>query len=96
MIVEGVLTEDPYMTYTSAGKAITTFRVLSVDESDQSNSKIVRAVTWEEFAERCMANLREDFKVRLFGNEKERWWTTSGGEKRSQKEFNVYRVQVLK
>ena len=96
MEVEGVLLEDPYMSYTPTGRAVTNFRVLNTGSEDNPKWDIVKAVAWEDFAVRCNENLRKDFKVRLFGNEKERWWTTSEGEKRSVKEFNVYRVQVLK
>jgi len=96
MQIEGIILADPEMLFTPTGKAVTNFRVLVTDNSDLAASDMVRAVAWEELAEQCNENLRKDFKVRLFGNEKERWWTTSDGEKRSQKEFNVYRVQVLK
>ena len=93
MQVEGTLLADPDMNFTPTGKVVTNFRVLVTDDSSKD---MVRVVAWGELAERCAENLRKDFKVRLFGSEKERWWTTSDGEKRSQKEFNIYRVQVLK
>ena len=93
MQVEGILLADPYMSYTPTGKTVTNFRVLVTDDSSKD---MVRVVAWEELAEKCNENLRKDFKVRLFGSEKERWWTTFEGEKRAQKEFNIYRVQVLK
>ena len=96
MKVEGILIEDPYMSFTPTGKAVTNFKVLVLDGSDLSTSDMVKVVAWEELAEKCNETLRKDFKVRLFGSEKERWWTTPEGEKRSQKEFSIYRVQVLR
>lgn len=83
MIIEGILEEQPNMYFTSTGKAVCNF---SVDGT--------KCVAWEELAEQINQYIRAGDKVKVYGYEKERWWTTPEGEKRSAMEFTVNRIKV--
>lgn len=84
MIIEGVLEQEPNLYFTPTGKAVCNF---SVDGT--------KCVAWEGLAEQINQHIRVGDKVKVFGYEKERWWTTSEGEKRSAQEFTVNRIKVL-
>ena len=85
MELEGVLTEEPMLTYSPTGKSICTLRL-------GDGQKIT---LWEELAEKVHQAVHQGDKIKAFGKEDTRWWTTSEGDKRSAKEFTAYRLQVL-
>lgn len=84
MILEGILEQEPNLSFASNGKAICNF---SLDGT--------RCIAWEELAGQINQYIKVGDRVKVFGSSKERWWTTSGGEKRSAQEFTVNRIQVV-
>lgn len=72
------------MRYLPSGKAICNFRVDGT-----------KCAAWEELGEKIYSNILPGDKVKVFGTTKERWWTTSDGEKQHAEEFIVNRIQVL-
>ena len=84
MILEGILEQDPELTFTPTGKAICSFHVDGT-----------KCIAWEELAGNISQHIKAGDKVKVFGYVKEKWWTHSNGGKRSAKEFTVNRIQVL-
>lgn len=84
------------MVFTPNGKALTTFRLVVTGTPEEPDWRFIKVVAWEQLAESLAQNLVDGDKVKVFGNEKTRWWTTPEGEKRSEQQFTTYRVQLLK
>ena len=82
MIIEGIMSR-PEMNFTASAKAVCTFNVDGT-----------KCVAWEELAEQINQYIKEGYKVKVYGYEKERWWTIPGGEKRSAMEFTINRIKV--
>lgn len=98
----GRLTRDPETRYTTQGTAVCHFRIAVGRKYKDRNSNewkeevaFVPCTVWREAAERCGQRLKKGSPVFVEGRLKSREWQTKEGQKRSDLEVDVLRVQFL-
>ena len=89
VLIEGNLTKDPELSYTSEGTAVCRFTVAN-NRSYKKDDDWVKEVSffdvsaWAKLAEVCGEFLKKGRGVRVVGRLKQERWETDGGEKRSK------------
>ena len=98
----GRLTRDPELRYTPQGTPVCHFRVaVSRSYKDRNSSEwkeevaFVPCSVWRETAERCGQRLKKGSPVFIEGRLKSREWTTKEGQKRSDLEVDILKIQFL-
>jgi single-strand DNA-binding protein len=98
----GRLTRDPELRFTTQGTAVCHFRIAVGRRFKDKNSNewreevaFVPCNVWREAAERCGQRLKKGSPVFIEGRLKSREWQTKEGQKRSDLEVEVQRVQFL-
>ncbi len=98
----GRLTRDPELRYTPQGTPVCHFRIaVSRSYKDRNSSEwkeevaFVPCSVWRESAERCGQRLKKGSPVFIEGRLKSREWTTKEGQKRSDLEVDILKVQFL-
>lgn len=100
LTVIGNLADDPELRFTSSGKAVCTFQVITSksrkdeqtgkwESSDQTAWKIT---TWDRFAENCAETLLKGFPVVVYGNAVLRKFDKKDGSVGYSLEVNAYHV----
>jgi single-strand DNA-binding protein len=100
--IVGRLTRDPELRYTPQGTPVCHFRVaVSRSYKTPSSSEwkeevaFVPCTVWRETAERCGQRLKKGSPVFIEGRLKSRDWQTKEGQKRTDLEIDVQRIQFL-
>ena len=98
----GRLTRDPELRYTTGGTAVCHFRIAVSRSYKTPNSTewkeevaFVPCSVWRETAERCNSRLKKGSPVFVEGRLRSKEWTTKEGQKRSDLELDVMRIQFL-
>lgn len=98
----GRLTRDPELRFTSGGVAVCHFRIAVGRKYKDRNSNewkeetaFVPCSVWRETAERCGQRLKKGSPVYVEGRLRSKEWQTKEGQKRSDLELDVMRVQFL-
>lgn len=98
----GRLTKDPELRYTTQGTPVCHFRIAVGRKYKDRNSSewkedvaFVPCSVWRESAERCGQRLKKGSPVFVEGRLKSRDWQTKEGQKRSDLEVDVQRIQFL-
>ena len=98
----GRLTRDPELKYTSQGTAVCRLRVAVGRRYLDRNSgewkedvAFVPATVWRESAERCGQRLKKGSPVFIEGRLKSKEWQTKEGQKRSDLEVDIQKIQFL-
>ena len=98
----GRLTKDPELRFTTQGTAVCHFRIAVGRKYKDRNSSewkeevaFVPCSVWRESAERCGQRLKKGSPVFVEGRLKSRDWQTKEGQKRSDLELDVQRIQFL-
>jgi single-strand DNA-binding protein len=98
----GRLTRDPELRYTPQGTPVCHFRVaVSRSYKDRNSSEwkeevaFVPCSVWRESAERCGQRLKKGSPVFIEGRLKSREWQTKEGQKRSDLEVDILKIQFL-
>lgn len=100
--IVGRLTRDPELRYTPQGTPVCHFRVAVGRSYKAPNSNewkeevaYVPCTVWRETAERCGQRLKKGSPVFVEGRLKSREWQTKEGQKRSDLEVDVLKIQFL-
>ncbi len=100
--IVGRLTRDPELRYTPQGTAVCHFRVAVSRSYKAPNSNewkeevaFVPCTVWRETAERCGQRLKKGSPVFVEGRLKSREWQTKEGQKRTDLEVDIQRIQFL-
>jgi single-strand DNA-binding protein len=100
--IVGRLTRDPELRYTSQGTPVCHFSVAVGRRYKDRNSSewkeevaFVPCSVWRETAERCGQRLKKGSPVFVEGRLKTKQWQTKEGQKRTDLEVDVLRVQFL-
>lgn len=98
----GRLTRDPELRYTTQGTAVCHFRLaVGRKYKDRTSGEwkeevaFVPCNVWRESAERCGQRLKKGSPVFVEGRLKSRDWQTKEGQKRTDLELEIARVQFL-
>jgi single-strand DNA-binding protein len=98
----GRLTRDPDLRFTSQGTAVCHFRIAvgrrykDPKSSDwKEEVAYVPCSVWREAAERCGQRLKKGSPVFVEGRLKSKEWTTKEGQKRTDLEVDVQKIQFL-
>lgn len=98
----GRLTRDPELRYTPQGTPVCHFRIaVSRSYKDRTSNEwkeevaFVPCSVWRETAERCGQRLKKGSPVFVEGRLKSRDWQTKEGQKRSDLELDILRIQFL-
>lgn len=98
----GRLTRDPELRYTTGGTAVCHFRIAVSRSYKTPNSTewkeevaFVPCSVWRETAERVGQRLKKGSPVFVEGRLRSKEWTTKEGQKRSELELDVMRIQFL-
>jgi len=98
----GRLTRDPELRYTTQGTAVCHFRLaVGRKYKDRASGEwkeevaFVPCNVWRETAERCGQRLKKGSPVFVEGRLKSRDWQTKEGQKRTDLELEIARVQFL-
>ena len=98
----GRLTRDPELRYTTGGTAVAHFRVAVSRSYKTPNSTewkeevaFVPCSVWRETAERVGQRLKKGSPVFVEGRLRSKEWTNKEGQKRSDLELDVLRIQFL-
>lgn len=98
----GRLTKDPELRYTTQGTAVCHFRIAVGRKYKDRNSSewkeevaFVPCSVWRESAERCGQRLKKGSPVFIEGRLKSREWQTKEGQKRSDLEVDIQKIQFL-
>jgi single-strand DNA-binding protein len=98
----GRLTRDPELRFTTQGIPVCHFRIAASRPYKDRNSSewkedvaFVPCVVWRESAERCNTRLKKGSPVFVEGRLRSREWQTKEGQKRSELELDVQRIQFL-
>jgi len=98
----GRLTRDPELRYTTNGIPVCHFRIAVSRSYKGPNSSewkeevaFVPCSVWRETAERCGQRLKKGSPVFVEGRLRSKEWTTKEGQKRSDLELDVMRIQFL-
>ena len=100
--IVGRLTKDPELRYTTQGTPVCHFRVaVGRKYKDPKSSEwkeevaFVPCSVWRETAERCGQRLKKGSPVFIEGRLKWREWQTKEGQKRSDLELDIQKIQFL-
>lgn len=100
--IVGRLTRDPELRYTPQGTPVCHFRVAVSRSYKTPNSTewkeevaFVPCTVWRETAERCGQKLKKGSPVYVEGRLKSRDWQTKEGQKRTDLEVDVQKIQFL-
>lgn len=98
----GRLTRDPELRYTPQGVPVCKFRVaVSRSYKDRNSNEwkeevaFVSCSVWRESAERCGQRLKKGSPVFIEGRLKSHDWQTKEGQKRSELEVDILKIQFL-
>ena len=98
----GRLTRDPELRYTPQGTPVCHFRIAVSRSYKSPNSSdwkeevaFVPCTVWRESAERCGQRLKKGSPVFVEGRLKSRDWQTKEGQKRTDLELDVMKIQFL-
>ncbi len=98
----GRLTKDPELRYTTQGTPVCHFRIaVGRKYKDRTSGEwkeevaFVPCSVWRESAERCGQRLKKGSPVFIEGRLKSRDWQTKEGQKRSDLELDVQKIQFL-
>ncbi|MBV9079532.1 MAG: single-stranded DNA-binding protein [Elusimicrobia bacterium] len=98
----GRLTRDPELRYTTGGTAVAHFRIAVSRSYKTPNSTewkeevaFVPCSVWRETAERVGQRLKKGSPVFVEGRLRSKEWTNKEGQKRSDLELDVLRIQFL-
>jgi single-strand DNA-binding protein len=98
----GRLTRDPDLRFTAQGTPVCHFRIAVGRKYKDKNSSewkeevaFVACSVWREAAERCGQRLKKGSPVFVEGRLQSKEWQTKEGQKRSDLEVNVQRIQFL-
>lgn len=96
-VVGHVVKEDPALSFTSSGLALTKFSVRvpgskAKDGKPATEAHFVDVVCWRELAENVAESVRQGDRVIVRGPEKERAWTGSDGKEHKSVELNAWNV----
>jgi single-strand DNA-binding protein len=98
----GRLTKDPELRFTTQGTPVCHFRIAVGRRYKDRNSgewkeevAFVPCSVWRESAERCGQRLKKGSPVFVEGRLKSRDWQTKEGQKRSDLELEVQKIQFL-
>ena len=98
----GRLTKDPELRYTTQGTPVCHFRIAVGRKYKDRNSNewkedvaFVPCSVWRDSAERCGQRLKKGSPVFIEGRLKSREWQTKEGQKRSDLEVDIQRIQFL-
>lgn len=98
----GRLTRDPELRFTTQGTAVCHFRLaVGRKYKDKTSGEwkeevaFVPCNVWRETAERCGQRLKKGSPVFVEGRLKSRDWQTKEGQKRTDLELEIARVQFL-
>lgn len=98
----GRLTRDPDLRFTSQGTPVCHFRIAVGRRYKDRNSSdwkeevaYVPCSVWREAAERCGQRLKKGSPVFVEGRLRSKEWTTKEGQKRTDLEVDVLRIQFL-
>lgn len=98
----GRLTRDPELRYTTGGTAVAHFRIAVSRSYKTPNSSewkeevaFVPCSVWRETAERVGQRLKKGSPVFVEGRLRSKEWQTKEGQKRSDLELDVLRIQFL-
>jgi len=98
----GRLTKDPELRFTTQGTAVCHFRIaVGRKYKDRTSNEwkeevaFVPCSVWRESAERCGQRLKKGSTVFVEGRLKSRDWQTKEGQKRSDLELDITRIQFL-
>lgn len=95
IILTGNLGQDPEMSFTKNGTAVTKFS-LGVNQGKDKKTMWVYIITWKDLAEQCNSNLAKGTRVEVTGRLAQNVWTDKEGNKRSTFEVVAQTVHVLK
>ena len=102
VLLMGNLTKDPELRYTPQGTPVCHFRIaVSRSYKDRNSNEwkeevaFVPCSVWRESAERCGQRLKKGSPVFIEGRLKSRDWTTKEGQKRSDLEVDILKIQFL-
>lgn len=100
--IVGRLTRDPELRYTPQGTPVCHFRVAVSRSYKTPNSTewkeevaFVPCTVWRETAERCGQRLKKGSPVYIEGRLKSRDWQTKEGQKRTDLEVDVQKIQFM-
>jgi len=99
--IVGRLTRDPELRYTTQGIPVCRFRVAVGRKYKDRNGEwkeevaFVPCTVWRDTAERCGQRLKKGSPIFVEGRLKSREWQTKEGQKRSDLELEVMRIQFL-
>lgn len=100
--IVGRLTKDPELRFTTQGAAVCRFRVAVGRSYKDRNSNewreevaYVPCTVWRETAERCGSRLKKGSPVFIEGRLKTKEWQTKEGQKRSDLELDILKIQFL-
>ena len=98
----GRLTKDPEVRFTTQGTAVCRFRLAVGRRYRDKNTNewkeevaFVPCVVWRESAERCGQRLKKGSPVFVEGRLKSHDWQTKEGQKRSDLDLEISRIQFL-
>ncbi len=89
ILIEGNLTRDPELTYTTKGSAVCKFsvacnRFYKQEEEQQKEVSFFDVTAWNRLAEVCGEYLKKGRGVRVVGHLKQDRWTDGDGKNRSR------------
>ena len=98
----GRLTKHPELRFTPQGTPVCRFRIaVGRKYKDRTSGEwkeevaFVPCSVWRESAERCGQRLKKGSPVFIEGRLKSRDWTTKEGQKRSDLEIDIQKIQFL-
>lgn len=98
----GRLTKDPELRFTTQGTPVCRFRIaVGRKYKDRTSGEwkeevaFVPCSVWRESAERCGQRLKKGSPVFIEGRLKSRDWQTKEGQKRSDLEIDIQKIQFL-
>ncbi len=99
VLIEGNLTKDPELSYTSTGKPVVKLRIGSnrsykKDDEYQQEASFFDITVWGKQAENCAEYLQKGSPVFIEGRLKFEQWETDG-QKRSKLKVEAQTVQFL-
>ena len=100
VLIEGNLTNDPELSYTSTGKPVAKLRIGSnrsykKDDEYQQESSFFDITVWGKQAEACAEFLEKGRGVRIVGRLKEDRWQDQEGNNRSKVQIVAEHVEFM-
>ncbi len=100
VLIEGNLTKDPELSYTSTGKPVVKLRIGSnrsykKDDEYQQEASFFDITVWGKQAEACAEFLEKGRGVRIVGRLKEDRWQDQEGNNRSKVQIVAEHVEFM-